>query len=194
VPQGQLQALGTHRAHCTQASAHAASARAAFAFVATGNHSSGPISVTAHLASGLITKPASCSSLSSAGAARSRYEPSRRRPPANGPTPTRSCATPPTPSRPTGQPLFAASATRLLMATALAVFVSNALTGPTIEDRHEAHPAILRRAIAFIEENAPTDIAAACFVTIRAPARLPPPPGHHPHRLPAPRPARPLPP
>ena len=45
-----------HTAH--RASAHTASARAAFATVATGNHSSGPISVTAHLASGLITKPA----------------------------------------------------------------------------------------------------------------------------------------
>jgi AraC-like DNA-binding protein len=41
------------------------------------------------------------------------------------------------------------------------------------EDRHDAHPATLRRAVAFIDENAhrditPADIAAACFVTIRA--------------------------
>lgn len=59
---------------------------------------------------------------------------------------------------PAGQPLFAATATRLLMATALAVFSSNALTDPTIEGRHDAHPATLRRAIAFILENAHTNI------------------------------------
>jgi AraC-like DNA-binding protein len=70
-------------------------------------------------------------------------------------------------------PLLAAATARLLAATALAVFPSNALTDPTIEDRHDAHPATLRRAIAFIDENAHTDIsvadiAAAACVTIRA--------------------------
>jgi transcriptional regulator GlxA family with amidase domain len=44
---------------------------------------------------------------------------------------------------------------------------------PTIEDRHDAHPANLRRALTFIDENAdrgitPTDIALAARVTIRA--------------------------
>lgn len=44
---------------------------------------------------------------------------------------------------------------------------------PTIEDRHDAHPDTLRRAVAFIDEHAHrditvADIAAAAFVTIRA--------------------------
>jgi AraC-like DNA-binding protein len=71
------------------------------------------------------------------------------------------------------EPLVAASAARLLVATALAAFPNNALADPTIEDRHDAHPATLRRAVAFIDENAHTDItvadiAAAASVTIRA--------------------------
>jgi AraC-like DNA-binding protein len=70
-------------------------------------------------------------------------------------------------------PLVAASASRLLVATALTAFPSNLLTDPTIEDRHDAHPASVRRAVAFIEENAHlditiADIAAAASVTIRA--------------------------
>jgi AraC-like DNA-binding protein len=72
-----------------------------------------------------------------------------------------------------GQSLVATSATRLLAATALAVFPNNSLTDPTTEDRHDASPPALRRAVAFIEENARrditvADIAAAAFVTIRA--------------------------
>jgi transcriptional regulator GlxA family with amidase domain len=72
-----------------------------------------------------------------------------------------------------GQPLVAAASARLLAATALAVFPNTALTDPTIEDRHDAHPATLRRAIAFVDENAHTDIAladiaAAAQVTVRA--------------------------
>jgi len=72
-----------------------------------------------------------------------------------------------------GQSLVTASAARLLIATALAVFPNNAFTDPTIEDRHDAHPATLRRAMAFIDEHAHrditvADIAAAAFVTIRA--------------------------
>ena len=71
------------------------------------------------------------------------------------------------------QPLIAASAARLLVATALTVFPNNTRTDPTIEDRRDAHPATIRRAIAFIEENAHrdiavADIAAAAFVTVRA--------------------------
>ena len=71
------------------------------------------------------------------------------------------------------RPLLAASAARLLAAVALHTFPSNAFTDPTIEDRHDAHPDTLRRAIAFIDENAHADIAvadiaAAAHVTIRA--------------------------
>lgn len=71
------------------------------------------------------------------------------------------------------EPLVAAGAARLLVATALAAFPNNALTDPTIEDRHDAHPATLRRAVAFIDENAQldvtvADVAAAASVTIRA--------------------------
>ena len=71
------------------------------------------------------------------------------------------------------QPLVAAGATRLLAAVALAAFPSNALAGPTAEDRHDAHPDALRRATAFIDEHAHEDItaagiAAAAYVSVRA--------------------------
>lgn len=71
------------------------------------------------------------------------------------------------------EPLVAAGVARLLVATALAAFPNNALTDPTIEDRHDAHPVTLRRAVAFIDENAHldvtvADVAAAASVTIRA--------------------------
>jgi AraC-like DNA-binding protein len=70
------------------------------------------------------------------------------------------------------QPLLAGNAARLLAATALSVFPNNALTDPTIEDRHDAHPTTLRRAINFIDDNAhrdisAADIAAASHVTVR---------------------------
>ncbi|SCG54120.1 helix-turn-helix transcriptional regulator [Micromonospora humi] len=73
----------------------------------------------------------------------------------------------------TGQPLLAGSIARLLVATALTVFPNNTLSDPTIEDRHDAHPQMLRRAITFIEGNGHRDItvaeiAAAARVTIRA--------------------------
>jgi AraC-like DNA-binding protein len=69
--------------------------------------------------------------------------------------------------------LVAASAARLLAATALATFPNNARTDPTAGDRHDGSPATLRRAIAFIDEHAHqditvADIAAAAHVTIRA--------------------------
>ena len=62
---------------------------------------------------------------------------------------------------------------RLLAATVLTAFPNTALTDPAIEDRRDAHPATLRRAVAFIDEHAHTDvttadIAAAAHVTIRA--------------------------
>lgn len=69
-------------------------------------------------------------------------------------------------------PLLLGSMSRLVAATALATFPNTALRDPTIEERHDAHPASLRRAIAFIDENAhrdisTTDIAAASNVTLR---------------------------
>jgi AraC-like DNA-binding protein len=70
-------------------------------------------------------------------------------------------------------PLLVASAARLLAAATLAAFPNTALTDPTAEDRHDSHPATLRRAMAFIEEHAEqdvtiADIAAAANVTVRA--------------------------
>jgi len=69
--------------------------------------------------------------------------------------------------------LLADSAARLLAASVLTAFPNTALTDPTIEDRRDAHPDTLRRAVAFIDENAHTDIsiadiAAAAYVSVRA--------------------------
>jgi AraC-like DNA-binding protein len=70
-------------------------------------------------------------------------------------------------------PLVISSVSWLLAATALTVFPNTALAGLTIEDRRDAHPRALRRAVSFIDDNARaditiTDIAAAAFVTPRA--------------------------
>ncbi|MBL7256022.1 helix-turn-helix transcriptional regulator [Paractinoplanes lichenicola] len=70
-------------------------------------------------------------------------------------------------------PLIIGSAARLLAATALAVFPNSVLADPTIADSRDAHPETLRRAVAFIDENAHrdisvADIAGAAFVTARA--------------------------
>ena len=70
-------------------------------------------------------------------------------------------------------PLVASNTARVLAAAALATFPNTGLTEPTIEDRHDAHPWTLRRAIAFIEANADRDItiadvAGTACVTIRA--------------------------
>jgi AraC-like DNA-binding protein len=70
-------------------------------------------------------------------------------------------------------PLLAANAAQLLVSTALATFPSTARLEPTIEDRHDAHPATARRAVAFIDDNAAgpvsvAQIAAAAGVTVRA--------------------------
>lgn len=72
-----------------------------------------------------------------------------------------------------GHELVVSSVARLLVATALATFPNNALTDPTIEDRHDGHVATLHRAVAFIDDNANRDItmaeiAEAAHVTIRA--------------------------
>lgn len=71
------------------------------------------------------------------------------------------------------EPLVAGSMARLLAATALAVFPHDGVTEPTIEDRRDAHPASLRRAVAFIDDNAhrdisPADIASEAHVSVRA--------------------------
>jgi AraC-like DNA-binding protein len=72
-----------------------------------------------------------------------------------------------------GHQLVVSGVVRLLVATALATFPNNALTDPTIEDRHDGHVATLHRAVAFIDDNAHRDItiaeiAEAAHVTIRA--------------------------
>jgi AraC-like DNA-binding protein len=69
--------------------------------------------------------------------------------------------------------LVAAAAARLLVAVTLSTFPNTALTDPAIEDRPDAHPATVRRAVAFIDENAHAsitiaDVAAASFVSTRA--------------------------
>ncbi|OLR93646.1 helix-turn-helix domain-containing protein [Actinokineospora bangkokensis] len=69
--------------------------------------------------------------------------------------------------------LVAAQAARLLAAATLAAFPSTAVVEPTAVDRHDAHPATLRAALAFMESHADVDlsaadIAAAASVTVRA--------------------------
>ncbi|BCJ39409.1 hypothetical protein GCM10010168_63430 [Actinoplanes ianthinogenes] len=71
------------------------------------------------------------------------------------------------------EPLVIGSAARMLAVVSLAAFPNTALHEPTIEDRHDAHPATLRRAVEFIEQNAerditPLDIAVAARVTLRS--------------------------
>ncbi|MDQ3786658.1 MAG: helix-turn-helix transcriptional regulator [Actinomycetota bacterium] len=71
------------------------------------------------------------------------------------------------------QPLVASASGQMLCASVLATFPNTAVLEPTIEDRHDSHPRTLRRAIAFIEDNAHeeitvADIAAAANVTARA--------------------------
>ena len=65
------------------------------------------------------------------------------------------------------------SAARTLAASVLTAFPHSAQREPMIEDRRDAHPAALRRAVSFIDGNAHTDItltdiAAAAFVTARS--------------------------
>lgn len=58
-------------------------------------------------------------------------------------------------------PLVVANATRLLVATTLATFPNSTLVRRVPADSRDAHPQTLRRAIAFIEDNAAKDITAA---------------------------------
>jgi AraC-like DNA-binding protein len=72
-----------------------------------------------------------------------------------------------------GATLIASTAMQHLAASMLATFPNNALLDPTIEDRRDTTPALLRRAIVFIEEHPDsdigiTDIARATYVTPRA--------------------------
>ena len=69
-------------------------------------------------------------------------------------------------------PLIASTAPQFLAAVLLHTFPNNAVTDPTGDDRNDAHPASLRRAVAFIEDHADrditvADIAGAANVTIR---------------------------
>ncbi|XVU22747.1 helix-turn-helix transcriptional regulator [Actinoplanes sp. CA-054009] len=71
------------------------------------------------------------------------------------------------------EPLLVGSAVQMLASVTLSAFPNTALRDPTIEDRHDAHPATVRRAVTFIEDYAhqditPADIAATARVTIRA--------------------------
>ncbi|GCD44731.1 AraC family transcriptional regulator [Streptomyces paromomycinus] len=70
-------------------------------------------------------------------------------------------------------PLITSAASQLLAASVLNTFPNNVVTDPGIQDRRDAHPATLRRAVTFIEDHADADIsaadiAAAARVSIRA--------------------------
>ena len=71
------------------------------------------------------------------------------------------------------QPLVASTAAQHLAASVLAAFPNTALTEPTGADRQDAHPAALRRALAYLEDHADqpvtvAGVAAAAHVTVRA--------------------------
>lgn len=70
-------------------------------------------------------------------------------------------------------PLLVATASRYLAACVLAAFPHTGLTDPTATDRRDARSSTVRRAVAYIEAHADTDIspahiAAAAHVTLRA--------------------------
>ncbi|ACU38253.1 helix-turn-helix transcriptional regulator [Actinosynnema mirum] len=70
-------------------------------------------------------------------------------------------------------PLVVGHASRLLAATLLAAFPNSTTADPVVEDRRDAHPDALRRALAFIDANpdrdlATSDVAAAARVSTRA--------------------------
>ncbi|MFD5402950.1 helix-turn-helix transcriptional regulator [Streptomyces griseorubiginosus] len=71
------------------------------------------------------------------------------------------------------QPLVASTAAQHLAATVLATFPNTASADPTGPDRQDAHPAALRRAVAFIEGHPDrpltvAEIAEAAHVSVRA--------------------------
>ncbi|BFU45059.1 helix-turn-helix transcriptional regulator [Krasilnikovia sp. MM14-A1004] len=68
--------------------------------------------------------------------------------------------------------LIASTVPQFLASTVLSTFPSTALTEPTGQDRRDAHPATLRRAVAFIDDHAQreitvADIASAARISIR---------------------------
>lgn len=70
-------------------------------------------------------------------------------------------------------PLLLGPAARLLAATTLTVFSNTLLPDPAPADQADAHPATLRRAVAYIEAHpgadvSVSDIARAAYVTPRA--------------------------
>lgn len=70
-------------------------------------------------------------------------------------------------------PLVVSTASQYLAANVLHAFPNSAVSDTTVEDRHDANPGSLRRAIAFIEANpdidiSVSDIARAAYVTPRA--------------------------
>lgn len=78
-----------------------------------------------------------------------------------------------TAARPDVAPLVAGATSRLVAAAALAAFPHDGLTDPTAQDRADAHPATVRRAVAHIESHPDrdltvADIAGAAYVTPRA--------------------------
>lgn len=62
-------------------------------------------------------------------------------------------------------PLVVGNAARLLVAATLAAFPTTALTEPTIEDRRDAGARAVRRALAFIDDQADADISVADIAT-----------------------------
>jgi len=73
----------------------------------------------------------------------------------------------------TQEPFLAGTVARYLAATMLTTFPNTALAEPSIGDCHDGAPVLMRRAIAFIDENAhtdisPADVAAAVNVTPQA--------------------------
>jgi AraC-like DNA-binding protein len=71
------------------------------------------------------------------------------------------------------QPLVAATAAQHLAASVLAAFPNTAVDEPAAAERTDGRPAVLRRALAYIDDHADqpvtvADIAAAAHVTVRA--------------------------
>lgn len=58
-------------------------------------------------------------------------------------------------------PLLASALKRLVASAMLVAFPNSALFDPTIEDRHDSTPVLVRRAISFIDDNAHRDISLA---------------------------------
>jgi AraC-like DNA-binding protein len=70
-------------------------------------------------------------------------------------------------------PLVLGAAVRYLAAQLLEAFPNTSVAGPTSADSRDAHPAAVRRAVAFIDANAdldlsPVEIAAAANVSVRS--------------------------